>query len=123
MTIIGKKGCPRCDKLKSHYVDLPYIEIPSLHIGLGDTICAMTCLLGIEPCKSCMVRRHWCNEWFPYKWSEASFPIILRKAKQMMIDNNIRLYPFVMDDELTRIIPLDCLPGYNDSIMNDNSIT
>ena len=98
---------------------MKYIEIPDTHIGLGDTICAITCFFGIQPCGKCISRRHWCNEWFPYKWNTKKLSPTLLKAKQMMLAEGIRQYPFIMNSDMTRIIPLEDLPRYSDSIFND----
>ncbi len=118
MVIIGKQGCPRCSTLRTFYPKERYIEIPDVHIGLGDTICAITCFFGIKPCRGCMIRRHWCNKWFPYKRNIKKLTPEIIDLKQRIIISNVNQYPVIMDDKLENIIPIESLPGYINDILN-----
>ena len=118
MIIVGKEGCPRCKTLRTFYPKVRYIEIPDIHIGLGDTICAITCFLGIQPCKSCMIRRHWCNKYFPYKWKIKKIDSKIIELKQKIIHSNIKQYPVLFDDNLEEMIPIETLPAYINDVFN-----
>jgi hypothetical protein len=118
MIIVGKQGCSRCKKLRTLYPKEQYIEIPNVHIGLGDTICAITCFFGITPCKGCMIRRHWCNKWIPYKWNLKKIAPEIAELKQRIIISNIKQYPVFMDNDLKNILPIESLPGYINDALN-----
>ncbi|MFA5754013.1 MAG: hypothetical protein WC905_01465 [Patescibacteria group bacterium] len=109
MVIIGKQGCPRCNVLRTAFPSIKYIEIPSMHIGLGDTIYAIAHMFGIHPCTNCKIRRHWCNKIFPYKWNQKNISPEIVNLKQKIIISKIDQYPIVMDDELETIIPIEML--------------
>lgn len=114
MIIVGKQNCPRCKKLRALFPLIKYIEIPDFNIGLGDTICDITCFFGITPCKACMIRRHWCNKWFPYKWNLNKISPELVALKQRIILSDIKTYPIIMDDALEHVIPLEALDVHID---------
>lgn len=107
MIIVGKQGCPKCKTLRTSFPNLKYIEIPDIQIGMGDTICAITCLFGIHPCAKCRVRQHWCNKLFPYKWNLKEISPEIINLKQRLLMLRIKEYPVVMDDTLKTIIPID----------------
>ena len=116
MVIVGKQGCRQCKKLKASLSSIKYIEIPDVHIGLGDTICAITCFLRIVPCRSCKIRQHWCNKIFPYWWNKHKISSEHQQLKQKLLLLNVRQYPVIMDDALSNIIAIDELEYINKEI-------
>ena len=112
MIMIGKRNCPCCKKVRAFLPDIKYIEIPDVHIGLGDTISAITSFFGITPCRGCMIRRHWCNEWFPYKRNIKQIPPEIIQLKQKIILSTIKTYPIFMDDNMDHFIPLEYVKNH-----------
>lgn len=109
MIIIGKEGCPKCKSLRINFPDLKYIQIPKLHIGFGDTICAITCMLGIHPCGSCRIRQYKCNKWIPYKWNIKKLSPEIIALKQKILSSKVKEFPIIMDDKLEYVIPIENL--------------
>jgi len=109
VVIIGKEGCPRCKELRALYPSVPYIEIPDVHIGLGDTICAITCFFGITPCGACRIRQHWCNKLFPYWWNNRKITSNQKEIKQLLLRLKAKQYPVIVDTESDKLVPIEKL--------------
>jgi hypothetical protein len=82
-----------------------------MHMGLGDTICEITCFFGIHPCAACRIRQQWCNKWFPYKWNLKKTSPDITALKNKILTLKVDQYPFIMDDDLETVLPLECLAG------------
>lgn len=104
MLLIGKEGCSRCKEVKAVFSTLPYIEIPDIPVGLGDTICSITCWLGIIPCKGCRIRQNWCNKWFPYKRNQQRIDPKILDIKHKLHALGIKQYPVIVNDDVSKIL-------------------
>ncbi|MDD4109929.1 MAG: hypothetical protein PHS54_00085 [Clostridia bacterium] len=58
-----------------------------------------------------MIRRHWCNRYFPYKWNLKKIDPKIVEIKQKIIISNVKQYPVIMNDDLDAIIPIENLRG------------
>lgn len=103
MILIGKEGCPKCKDIKAAFPYLQYIEIPDIQTGLGDTICSVTCWLGIIPCRGCRLRQNWCNKVFPYFWNIKKMDPKYIEIKRKVYKLGVRQFPVIVDDEISKI--------------------
>lgn len=116
MFIILKQNCTICDDIKTRYSQIPNIVIPDTCIGLGDIICRITCFFGINPCKSCMVRRYYFNKWFPINKEKKIIGEFIFLLKQKIIKSNIKKYPLIWDTKKNIFVEFS-----NEYILNNTS--
>lgn len=98
-TIIGIKGCPRCDELKQMYPNASYIELPNISLGLGDTISKITSIFGINPCNGCRIRQYKLNKLVPYKWRIKKLDPRIARLKINICLLNKKSYPIYLPSE------------------------
>lgn len=104
MKIIGLENCPRCKKIRKKFPQIPYVEIPCLSLGFGDTFAKFTHFLGIEPCSGCRIRQGKWNKWIPYRWRFKRVRLNIRKAKAAVYKLGATQFPVVTNDRITKII-------------------
>lgn len=104
MIIIGLEDCPRCKILKNRFPHLPYIEIPSISLGFGDTFAKLTKLCGINPCSKCRIRQGKWNKWLPYFWRIKKVSFIALVAKDVICKLGATQFPVVTDDNMSKLI-------------------
>jgi len=104
MILITLEGCSDCIKTRNKLSNTPYIELPQLSRGIGDTFKKITYFFGIKQCKNCQKRRNKWNRFLSY--IGFGYPKRYRNIVRALDKLKIYEFPVLLSDDLKSILPL-----------------